>query len=358
MSRGIMAYCVDTNYFVYFCWMGRDESIDIINDGGELVQAKSPVIISASRSTDIPAFYADWFFHRLDKGYSVWINPFNNVRSYISYSKTRLIVFWSKNPRPLLKYLRRLDETGIHSYIQFTLNDYEKEGLEKNVPLLQERIDTFKRLVDRLDSDRVIWRFDPMVLTDRISKDDLLEKVERIGNQFKGYTKKLVFSFADILEYKKVKANLEKNHINYRPFEKDDMEYLARGLMGLNKSWDFTVATCGEKIGLEQYGIVHNKCIDDELMIKCFSEDKQLMDFIGYHPENVQLELFGGKSNPSNKDKGQRLFCGCIASKDIGIYNTCPHKCEYCYANSSKMIAEANYNRHKQNPYFESIVGM
>ena len=71
-------------------------------------------------------FYADWFFHRLDKGYSVWINPFNNVRSYISYSKTRLIVFWSKNPRPLLKYLRRLDETGIHSYIQFTLNDYEK----------------------------------------------------------------------------------------------------------------------------------------------------------------------------------------------------------------------------------------
>ena len=82
------------------------------------------------------------------------------------------------------------------------------------------------------------------------------------------------------------------------------------------------------------------------------------MDFIGYHPDNVQLELFGGKSNPSNKDKGQRLFCGCIASKDIGMYNTCPHKCEYCYANSSKMIAEANYNQHKQNPYFESIVGM
>ena len=75
-------------------------------------------------------------------------------------------------------------------------------------------IDTFKRLVDRLDSDRVIWRFDPMVLTDRISKDDLLEKVERIGNQLKGSTKKLVFSFADILEYKKVNANLEKNHIN------------------------------------------------------------------------------------------------------------------------------------------------
>lgn len=209
-----------------------------------------------------------------------------------------------------------------------------------------------------LEENTFVCGDERLLKTVAISKDDLLEKVERIGNQLKGYTKKLVFSFADILEYKKVKANLEKNHINYRPFEKDDMEYLARGLMGLNKSWDFTVATCGEKIGLEQYGIVHNKCIDDELMIKCFSEDKQLMDFIGYHPENVQLELFGGKNNPSNKDKGQRLFCGCIASKDIGMYNTCPHKCEYCYANSSKKIAEANYNRHKLNPYFESIVGI
>lgn len=342
---------------MYICQMGRNEDIDIMNDAGERVEAKSPVIVSASRSTDIPAFYADWFFHRLKKGYSVWINPFNNVRSYISYAKTRLIVFWSKNPRPLLSHLDQLDEMGIHTYIQFTLNNYEKEGLEKNVPLLQERIDTFKRLVDRLDSNRVIWCFDPMILTDRISADDLLEKAECIGNQLKEYTEKLVFSFADILEYRKVKANLEKNHINYRLFEKEDMEYLAKGLINLNKSWGYTLATCGERIDLDRYGIIHNKCIDDDLMIKCFSEDKQLMDFIGYTPGNTQLELFGGKSNPSNKDKGQRPFCGCITSKDIGMYNTCPHKCEYCYANSSKEIAEANYNRHMQHPYFESIIG-
>lgn len=343
---------------MYICRMRKSEHIDILNDSGEVVKAKSPVIVSASRSTDIPAFYADWFFYRLEKGYSVWVNPFNKVRSYVSYADTRLIVFWSKNPKPLLMHLDQLEEMNVHTYIQYTLNDYEKEGLERNVPPLQERIDTFKRLVDRLDSDRVIWRFDPMMLTDRVSKDDLLGKVEYIGNQLKGYTKKLVFSFADIPEYRKVKANLEKNHINYRSFEKDDMEYLARGLMNLNASWSYILATCGEKIDLDRYGIAHNKCIDDGLMIKCFSDDKQLMDFIGYNPAETQLELFGNERKSPEKDKGQRLFCGCISSKDIGMYNTCPHKCEYCYANSSKMIAEANYNRHKQSPYFEAIIGM
>lgn len=343
---------------MYICRMRKNELIDVMNDAGESVKAKLPIIVSASRSTDIPAFYVDWFFHRLKKGYSVWVNPFNSVRSYISYNKTRLIVFWSKNPRPLLGYLDQLDELNIHTYIQYTLNDYEKEGLEKNVPLLQDRIDTFKWLADRLDNDRVIWRFDPMILTDGISKDDLLEKIGYIGNQLKGYTKKLVFSFADILEYRKVKANLEKDHIKYHSFQKEDMEYLAKGLVELNTSWGYTLATCGEKIDLDRYGIIHNKCIDDELMIKCFAGDKILMDFIGYNPAGTQMDLFGSSDNSSyNKDKGQRLFCGCIASKDIGMYNTCPHKCGYCYANTSKEIAEANYCRYLQKPYAESIIG-
>lgn len=124
--------------------MRKSEHIDILNDNGEVVKVKSPVIVSASRSTDIPAFYADWFFYRLEKGYSVWGNPFNKVRSYVSYADTRLIVFWSKNPKPLLMHLDQLEEMNVHTYIQYTLNDYEKEGLEKNVPSLQERIDTFK----------------------------------------------------------------------------------------------------------------------------------------------------------------------------------------------------------------------
>lgn len=134
---------------------------------GQVVKAQTPLIISASRSTDIPAFYTDWFFNRLEKGYSVWTNPFNGVKSYVSYAKTRFIVFWSKNPRPLLDYLHKLEERNIKCYIQFTLNDYEAESLEK-VPSLEKRIETFKLLVDRLGVGSVVWRFDPMILTDNI----------------------------------------------------------------------------------------------------------------------------------------------------------------------------------------------
>lgn len=120
-----------------------------LEDGSE-IHAQAPEIVSASRSTDIPAFYADWFFDRLKTGYSAWTNPFNGVKSYVSYKNTRFIVFWSKNPHPLLSHLNELRELGIKCYVQYSLNDYEKEGLEKGVPSLSSRIGTFKELADML----------------------------------------------------------------------------------------------------------------------------------------------------------------------------------------------------------------
>ena len=108
-------------------------SVYIINDKGERVEATAPVIISASRSTDIPAFYAKWFFNRLAKGYCVWYNPFNKKPMYISFKNTKAIVFWTKNPKPILPYLKELDARGIHYYFQVTLNDYVNEGFEPNV---------------------------------------------------------------------------------------------------------------------------------------------------------------------------------------------------------------------------------
>jgi len=127
----------------------------IITDHKEEVAAQVPVIISASRATDIPAFYADWFFDRLAKGYVRWRNPFNGKDSYVSFANTRFVVFWPKNPAPLIPHLRILGERGIGCYVQFTLNDYEKEGIESNVPALQHRIDTFKCLVDTLGNGSV-----------------------------------------------------------------------------------------------------------------------------------------------------------------------------------------------------------
>jgi DNA repair photolyase len=336
--------------------------IKIQLESGEYADAQAPVIVSASRSTDIPGFYADWFLHRLKVGYSAWTNPFNGLRSYIAYNNTRLIVFWSKNPKALLKENGCLDylaERGINCYIQYTLNDYVAEKLERGVPALQERIDTFKRLVDRLGFGKVIWRFDPMILTDTIGVDDLLIKAQNIGDQLKGYTEKMVFSYADIRTYRKVQANLTKNCVNFREFEEEDMHAIARGLSELNSSWGYTLATCGEKIALEPYGIAHNRCVDDDLMIKYFSDDKLLMNFLGV--EIVRGDLFNPQAKiikrKDNKDKGQRAFYGCIVSKDIGEYNTCPHLCEYCYANTSKDAAVRNCQQHKLNPFAETIIG-
>ncbi|MBR0540257.1 MAG: DUF1848 domain-containing protein [Bacteroidales bacterium] len=336
--------------------MAQWQKTQIQRDNGMMAEAQAPVIISASRSTDIPAFYADWFFHRLKVGYSAWTNPFNGVKSFVSYEKCRFIVFWSKNPEPLLGHLDELKGRNIGCYIQYTLNDYEKEGLEKGVPPLEERIDTFKKLVDQLGQGRVIWRFDPLILTDQIGMDDLLKKVENIGDQLKGFTEKLVFSYADINLYKKVKANLEKSRVNYAEWTTNQMEVFAQRLSELNQKWHYQLATCGEKIDIDRYGIQHNKCVDDDLMIRFAHHDKALMDFLGVE---VKESLFGTEivKKKDNRDKGQRQFCGCIMSKDIGEYNTCPHLCEYCYANASKEKAQENYNKHEMNPLGETITG-
>ncbi|WP_294598558.1 DUF1848 domain-containing protein [uncultured Rikenella sp.] len=358
------------------------EKVQVTLDTGVRAEAQAPVIVSASRSTDIPAFYADWFFERLKRGYSAWTNPFNGVTSYVSYSKTRFIVFWSKNPRPLLNYLDCLKERNIGCYIQYTLNDYENEDFEKGVPPLIQRIETFKLLVDKLGKGRVVWRFDPMILTDKISINDLLEKVKNIGDQLKDYTEKLVFSFADIASYRKVKINLEKNGINYIEWDENTMNAFAAKLSAMNRErgWNFQLATCGEKINIEQYGIEHNRCVDDDLLIRFAYEDKELMDFLKVDIKRIQLsapsmfEEFDNKpqipndaimltseiyaiKKRNNKDNGQRQFCGCIVSKDIGQYNTCPHLCEYCYANTSKEAAVTNWKRHKSNPDRDKIIG-
>ncbi len=355
--------------------MAQWQSIQIQRENGETVKAQAPIIVSASRSTDIPAFYSDWFFHRLKVGYSAWTNPFNGVKSYVSYQNTRFIVFWSKNPRPLLQHLDYLKEWNIGCYIQYTLNDYEKEGLERGVPKLSERIDTFKLLVDKLGKGRIIWRFDPLLLTDDISIDALLSKIEHIGDQLQGYTEKLVFSYADILSYRKVKANLEKSHIPYHEWAEPQMLEFAQGLSVLNKKWGYILATCGEKVELQQFGIEHNHCVDDALIIRFAYEDKKLMHFLNVKTFPMPTSDLFGNSEPlpadaiilpnniyathsDNRDKGQRLFCGCIVSKDVGEYNTCPHLCEYCYANTSKQTAVKNYNKHKENLFGETITGI
>lgn len=367
-TEGILGGLVAPFLYLMASWQQVEISVD-----GQRVKAIAPVVVSASRSTDIPAFYAEWFFNRLRKGYSAWRNPFNGARTYVSYLNTRFIVFWSKNPRPLLPYLGLLKYLDINCYVHYTLNDYEQEGLEGGVPPLAQRVETFKRLVGAMGLGSVVWRFDPLLLTDSISVATLLEKVGRIGDALRGHTEKLVFSYADIAAYKKVRYNLAREGVAYREWREGDMESFAAGLSQMNRDrgWRYELATCSEKIDLSRYGITHNRCIDGDLIARIAWQDQALMEFMKVKilslPATGNLQLpSGGIRLPNGqyfasahkKDSGQRPLCGCMAAKDIGEYSTCPHACAYCYANSSPQKARANWARHQRNSNSDSITGL
>lgn len=348
-----------------------NEKIVIKTDSGENVEATAPVIISASRSTDIPTFYAKWFFNRLAKGYCVWYNPFNQQPMYISFKNCRVVVFWTKNPEPIIPYLKELDKRGIHYYFQITLNDYVNEGFEPNVTSVAKRIETFKKLSTIIGREKVIWRFDPMIVTKELSPRELLKRVWNIGNQLKGFTDKLVFSFVDVKAYRKVQNNLVKET---NCFTKDDVESaemseeqrceVIDGLVKIREAWKYegwnvTLATCGEDASYENYGIEHNRCIDGELMKKIFAEDEELVYYL-HTLKWPERDMFGEipplpQKEKKVKDSGQRKACGCMVSKDIGMYNTCRHFCVYCYANNSKECVMKNAIKH--NDESESIIG-
>ena len=335
-----------------------NDKIRIIADNGDLVEAQTPIIISASRSTDIPAFYAKWFINRLRAGYCIWYNPFNQQPMHIAFKNTKVIVFWTKNPEPLIPYLNEIDKRGIKYYFQYTLNDYEKEGFEPNIPALSNRIETFEKLSTLIGSNKIIWRFDPLIITNELTPRELLTRIWRIGNALKGYTDKLVFSFVDVQAYRKVQSNLLKETVS---FTKENLDMAEPSLKQINEiveglakmreawvkdGWNISMATCAEEVDLNKYDIEHNRCIDGELMKQVFSKDADLVYYLNYG-KLPEKNLFGNETEiPSKivnmKDRGQRKACGCITSKDIGMYNTCSHFCVYCYANTSRKIVYKN----------------
>ena len=320
-----------------------------IQTAAGLKTAIAPVIISASRATDLPAFYGDWFMNRLAAGYVKWINPFNQQAQYVSFKQTRAIVFWTKNARPFFKHLPQLDKMGLNYYFTFSVNDYEAEGLEPSLPGLAARIKTFQELAELIGEKRVVWRFDPLILSPQLTVEKLLAKIENVGQQLHEYTEKLIISFADIAQYRRVQNNLiAGGFTDYREFDQASMRAIAAGLQEINQKWGLQIATCAEDLDLSAYGIIHNKCIDDQLLRELFPHDQVLMEFLG--DETAQPGLFPGiikkEHRSSNlKDKGQRKACGCIVSKDIGQYNTCMHLCKYCYANHSTHLVRRNYQR-------------
>lgn len=263
------------------------------------------MIISASRRTDIPAFYVNWFLNRLREGYVCVRNPF----SYHQVSKIALnpdvvdaFVFWTKNPAPLIKHLPALDEYMY--YFQFTLNAYGRE-VERNLPSLENRIETFRELASRLGKKRIIWRYDPIGISPAYPVDWHLEQFEQLAKALEGCTKTCVISFLDI--YPSVINNLQQ--LSMAPPDSKEVEQLAQGIATIAAVHGIRPTACCEAASLSTYGIEPAHCIDGELLSR----------------------LLGSKLD-CGKDGNQRKNCGCVQSIDIGVYGTCRHGCAYCYA--------------------------
>lgn len=281
------------------------------------------MIISASRRTDIPAFYSDWFYNRIKEGYVLVRNPMNvHQISKISLSPDVVdcIVFWTKNPRPMLG---RFDELKDYNYyFQFTLNSYAKD-IEPNVPSKdKEVIQTFKQLSDKIGRERVIWRYDPIIINEKYTVQYHVKYFEKLAQLLYGKFNKCVISFVDF--YKKNAKSFRENNISEVTIT--DIRVLAESFVNIANKYNFTINTCAEKIDLSEFGINHGKCIDDDLIQK----------------------LIGGKFSIA-KDKNQRDVCGCVESIDIGLYNTCLHGCKYCYANYSERTVFSNHNNYNVN---------
>ena len=280
------------------------------------------MILSASRRTDIPAFYSEWFFNRIKEGFVYVRNPMNiHQVSKIKLSPDVIdcIVFWSKNPRPMLS---RLDELQSYMYyFQFTINPYDIR-LEQNVPTKNGIVDTFKELSLRIGPERVIWRYDPIILTDTISIEYHIKYFEELAKRLQGSTNTCVISFLDL--YKKTERNLRNT--TARELQTNEMLNLARDLAIIAAKYDMKVQSCAEKIELDCVGIKHGRCIDSVL----------IEDLLG-----VKLVVA--------KDKNQRPECGCVQSIDIGEYNTCRHNCKYCYANFNPERVREKSQKHNPN---------
>lgn len=311
-------------------------------------RAIAPLVISASRATDIPAFHAKWFMNRLRAGYCLWQNAFNaHQRRYVSFEKCRVFVFWSKDPQALMPYLSEIEDRGYQYYFHYTLNDYGQEGLEPRLPQLAQRIATFQKLSGRIGRHRIIWRFDPVILGNTLTVERVLERIHRLAEQIAPYTEKLVFSFLDM--YKKTGNALKKLDPRLRPPDAEEARRLAEGIAQINKGLGSPLAlsTCAEELSLASLGIGHNRCVDPDLLLRLCPASPEIRSMYAppaRHRQGNLLPFFDAPGGGAPRDAGRRAHCGCAPSKDIGRYDTCMHLCAYCYANRSKKAVIHGFN--------------
>ncbi|MDW7761514.1 MAG: DUF1848 domain-containing protein [Acidobacteriota bacterium] len=289
--------------------------------GGFLKSSRRSMIVSASRRTDIPAFYGRWFLNRLRAGHVLVANPRRRLevrRVDLDPASIDGIVFWTKNPEDFLSRLPGLDAFEIPYDFLFTITGYGP-SIEPNLPPKRAVIETFKRLSDRLGPERVIWRYDPIFLTPAIGGDEHLRRFESLARNLEGYTTHVIIAFLTL--YRKSRRHMESLKVSLP--EPDDARRLLLKLKRMAAFRGMTLGTCAVSSECHPEGTARGACIDAR-----------------------RFERMIGRSIPMSKDPGQRKECLCVRSVDIGAYDTCAHTCLYCYANASPATALRNRELH------------
>ena len=287
------------------------------------------MIISASRRTDIPSYYSEWFVNRLKEKYVLVRNPMNiHQVSKIDLSPDVVdaIVFWTKNPTPMLSYLDQINDYKY--YFQFTLSAYGPD-VERNLPSKNNIIiPTFQQLSKEIGKEKVIWRYDPIFFNEQYSIEYHCKYFEVLASKLGDYTEKCTVSFMDM--YRNTERNVKPLSIVKDTYEMQ-VELLQR-FVEIAKEYGLYIDTCAEIVDFHNIGVEHAHCIDRE-----------------------RIERIGGFKLNVDKDTNQRAECGCVASIDIGAYNTCKNGCLYCYANYSSNTLEKNFGMH--NPKSPLLFG-
>jgi hypothetical protein len=279
------------------------------------------MVISASRRTDLPAFYAEWLIRRFRAGYCRVPNPYYPQQvSQISLAPedVDVIVFWTRNPSPFLPYLAELNERQYRSYFQYTLLA-NPPSLDPGALPVKTSLATFRALADAIGPERVVWRYDPIVLSTETGYDFHRRSFERLATALRGHTWRCVVSLLD--PYCKTEKRMKG--IDLLPQAGQEFEALMCFLAEVARDNDMDIQSCAEPASLEPFGIRPGKCVDDAYIREVFGLDVS-----------------------HAKDPVQRPACGCVTSRDIGAYDTCLAGCQYCYATSSFDRSKTNYQRH------------
>ena len=287
------------------------------------------MIISASRRTDIPAHYSEWFANRIQEGFVYVRNPMNIHqigKISLSHDVVDAIVFWTKNPVPMMNKLDFIKDYLF--YFQFTLTSYGKD-IEARLPSKnQVLIPAFCDLSKKIGRDRIVWRYDPIFINETYTVDYHKKYFKILAAKLGEYTEKCTISFLDL--YRNTERNIKP--LGIRVPTKDEIFDLMNAFIGIAKEYGFYIDACAEEIDLSSLGIQHAHCIDKE-----------------------RIERIGGFKLDVKKDSNQRDVCGCVASIDIGTYNTCKNSCAYCYANYSKNTVDNQTRNH--NPKSPLLFG-